>query len=37
VPITIHQVQTHIPVELIDVNRLRAKLAKLWRLIQISG
>lgn len=27
VPITIYQVQTHIPVELIDVNRLRAKVA----------
>ncbi len=28
VPMTIHQVQTHIPVELIDVNRLRVKLSK---------
>jgi len=28
VPITIHQVQTHIPVELIDVNGLRLELAK---------
>lgn len=28
VPITIHQVQTHIPVELIDVNGLRLDLAK---------
>ena len=28
VPITIHQVQTHIPVELLDVNRLRLELAK---------
>lgn len=29
VPITINQVQTHIPVDLIDVNLWRAKLAKL--------
>lgn len=28
VPITIHQVQTHIPVELIDVNGLRMDFAK---------
>lgn len=28
VPITINQVQTHIPVELLDVNRLRLELAK---------
>jgi hypothetical protein len=28
VPITIHQVQTHIPVELIDINGLRLDLAK---------
>lgn len=29
VPITVHQVQTHIPVELVDVNQLRARIAKL--------
>jgi hypothetical protein len=28
VPITIHQVQTHIPIELIDVNTLRVRLAE---------
>jgi hypothetical protein len=28
VPITINQVQTHIPIELLDVNRLRLELAK---------
>jgi hypothetical protein len=28
VPITIHQVQTHIPIELIDVNGLRMEIAK---------
>lgn len=37
VPITIHQVQTHIPVELIDVNRRRVERAKLSAQVQQDG
>lgn len=29
VPITVHQVQTHIPVELLDINQLRVKATKM--------